>query len=129
MKALAKNDKVYQLEDAIRTLDTQVHLEPEHYFGGGVYVRELRIPAGVVATGKMHRHESMNILVSGTLRVMSDHGHDELTGPHIFTSPPMTKKAVYAVTDVIILNAHPAEHTDLQALEDELIFDDGRALT
>lgn len=115
-----QNRKIVELEGVLKTMEPH---EPDlrHHFGGGVYVRELRLPGGVVATGKMHRHESMNILVSGTVRITTDEGVREIEGYGVFSSRPMTKKAVYAVTDCIILNVHPTDKTDLNDIEKELI--------
>ncbi len=116
-------EKVMQLEQAIGSLPEQIDLDQytQHHFAPGIYVRELFIPAGTVLTGKIHRHELMNILVSGTIRVTTDEGVKELTGPKIYNSAPDMKKAAYAVTDTIWLNIHPTEETDIMKIEKEFI--------
>lgn len=116
-------EKVMQLEKAIKGLPEQLDLDAltSHHFAPGIYVRELFIPAGTVLTGKIHRHETMNILVSGTIRVTTDDGVTELTGMKIYNSPPGMKKAALAVTDTIWLNIHPTEETDLVKIEEEFI--------
>lgn len=122
------NRDVFRLQDAIREHLPLLEIEPVHHFGGGIYVRELRLPAGAVATGKMHRFENMNILVSGTLQITTDEGVKEFTGYNVFTSRPMMKKAAYAVTDVIILSIHPTQETDLEKIEQEFTVPEGQAL-
>lgn len=113
---------VFQLEEAIKTLpQVDLNQHTHHHFAPGIYTRELFIPAGTVLTGKIHRHELMNVLVSGTIRVTTDLGVMELKGPVIFNSAAGTKKAGYAVTDVIWLNIHPTESTDLVEIEKEFI--------
>ncbi|GAF92461.1 unnamed protein product, partial [marine sediment metagenome] len=89
--------KVMELEAVMREMP-QVDLEQHtnHHFSEGIYLRELFIPAGTILTGKIHRHESMNILVSGTIRVTTDSGVKELTGLQIYNSSPGMKKAAYA---------------------------------
>jgi hypothetical protein len=79
-------------------------------------------------TGKIHRYEVQNILVSGTIRVTTDEGVKELTGPMIFNSAAGTKKAGYAVTDVIWLNVHPTDSTDLEEIETHFIVPSIEAL-
>lgn len=121
-------EKIMQLEAAIRDQLEQVELETEHHFAPGVYVRELRIPAGVVLTGKIHRFETMNILAAGTIRVTTDDGVKEITAPAIFNSAPGTKKAGFAVTDVVFLNVHPTEETDVDVIENHFIAPSFEAL-
>lgn len=127
-KAPVTRDQVLQLEDAIRAQLPPVELEHIDHFAPGIYCRELRIPAGVVLTGKIHRFETMNILAKGTIRVTTDEGVKELTAPAIFNSPPEAKKAGYAVTDVVFLNIHPTEETDVDVIEHKFIAPSFEAL-
>jgi len=121
-------EQVMELEAAMLAMPNQIELETQHHFAPGIYVRELFIPAGTVLTGKIHRHELMNILVSGTIQVTTDTGVTELTGPKIYNSPPGMKKAAYAITDTIWLNIHPTTETDLVKIEDEFIAPSFEAL-
>ena len=125
-----EREKIMQLERAISELPNQLDLDAltSHHFAPGIYVRELFIPAGTVLTGKIHRHETMNILVSGTIRVTTDDGVVELTGLKIYNSQPGMKKAALAVTDTIWLNIHPTEETDLGKIEEEFIAPSFEAL-
>jgi hypothetical protein len=125
-----ERERIMQLEQAIRELPEQLDLNDltKHHFAPGIYVRELFIPAGTVLTGKIHRHEIMNILVSGTIRVTTDSGVKELTGMKIYNSPPGMKKAAFAVTDTIWLNIHPTKETDLVKIEEEFIAPSFEAL-
>ena len=125
-------DEINRLECAMLDLPPEQLVDLKdatlHHFAPGVYVRELRIPAGVVLTGKIHRHEIMNILVSGTIRVTTDDGIEELTGPMIFNSAPGSKKAGFALTDVVWLNVHPTDSQDLEEIESEFIAPSFEAL-
>jgi len=109
------------LESAMKLMP-QVDIETNHYFSDGLYARKIIIPEGVTLTGKIHKKETLNILVSGTLLVVSSTGAEkEIIGPSIFVSPPNTKKAGYAVTECIFINVHATEHTDLDKIENEVI--------
>jgi len=122
--------KVMQLEEAVKeNLDLlDVDSLITHHFAPGIYTRQMFIPAGCIATGKIHRYEVMNIVVSGTVRVNTDDGMKELTGPVVFNSAPGTKKAVLAITDVIWMNVHPTESTDLEEIENHFIVPSIEAL-
>ena len=121
-KVLSIN-KVMQLEaaiiDQLEPVDLDKHTK--HHFSDGIYLRELFIPAGVVVTGKIHRSRHLTIIVSGTVRITTDHGVKEITGPAVFDSEPGIKKAAYAVTDVVLMNPHPTESTDLKEIEHKFI--------
>lgn len=122
-------EQIMALEEAIKTLpQVDLNEHTKHHFAPGVYVRELFIPAGTVLTGKIHRFEIMNILVSGTLRVTTDDGVQELIGPMIFNSKAGSKKAAVTLTDVVFLNIHPTNLTDVEQIEREVIASDFEAL-
>lgn len=88
-----------------------------HHFGEGVYIREMFIPAGTVVVGKHHRHESVNLLMQGTITVLTPEGKPKtLKAPQILFAPPGAK-CVYAHTDVIWANVHHTTETDLAVIE------------
>jgi tetrahydromethanopterin S-methyltransferase subunit E len=70
----------------------------------------------------------MNILVSGSIRVTTDEGVQTLTGPMVFNSKAGSKKAGYAITDVVFLNVHPTNLTDVDEIEKEVIAPSFEAL-
>jgi len=123
-------EQLLRLEDAIRASLEPFDLEAntQHHFAPGVYLRSLFLPAGTVLTGKIHRFETLNILVFGTLKVTTDDGVRDLTGPLVFNSQPGTKKAGYAVTDCLFYNVHPTTLTDLAEIEAEFIVPSFEAL-
>lgn len=96
----------------------------KHHFGGGCYVREMRVKAGSVITGKIHRYAGINILLQGHITVLTEHGLTELKAPYIFVSPPGIKRAGRAHTDVIWLNVHATDQTDPAKVEHEVIAQD-----
>jgi hypothetical protein len=92
-----------------------------HHFATGVYCREMFIPAGTVLTGKIHVHDTLNILLEGEITVTTPEGMKRLKAPAVFVSPPGCKKAGYAHTDVRWLNVHGTKLTDLTAIEAKFI--------
>jgi len=63
MQEMAARERVFALEGAIKSnFHTLLTLPVRHYIAGGVYVRELSIPAGTVLTGYIHKHEHIAIV-------------------------------------------------------------------
>lgn len=110
-------DQIHALEDALTNHPNRLHLEPEHHFAPGQYLRVLRIPAGVALTGMMHVHEHLSILAEGSIRVTTDDGMKTITGPMIVHAKAMTKRAAIALTDVTWINAIPTELIDPHEIE------------
>jgi len=116
-------DAILRLEEAIKTQLEPMDPEPltKHYFADGIYLRQLTIPAGVVVTGKIHKTRHLTIICSGIVQITTDDGVKTIEGPAVFVSEPGIKKAAYALTDVVVMNPHPTESTDLEEIERQVI--------
>ena len=99
----------------------KIELETIHHFAPGLYARELRIPAGVLLTGKVHKTEHLNILAKGRIEISNMGESKEMIAPQIFVSPPGTKRAGYAHEDSVWITIHPTEETDMIKLEQDLV--------
>lgn len=98
-----------------------------HRFSDGMYTREIFIPKGTLLTGKIHKHDHPNFLMSGEVLVVTESaGKEILKGPLTMISPPGTKRALYAMTDVTWVTVHlnPTNTQDLGELEDIVIAKD-----
>jgi quercetin dioxygenase-like cupin family protein len=98
----------------------QVEMPVVHEHCDGVYARSMFIPAGTVATGAVHRGESFFVVRMGTLILHSANGPLEYRAGHMAVTKPGDKRAVVALTDVIVttFHANPDNETDPQALWD-----------
>ena len=97
-----------------------------HRFADGIYVREIFIPKGTHAVGKIHKCSHPVFLMSGTIELVTEAGGCEvLTGPLSIISAPGTKRAARAVTDVVWITVHsnPTNTQDLKELESIVIAD------
>ena len=121
-RALARRD-ILNLQAVMQTMP-QIQEELHHHFANGVYAREMRIPEGTVVVGKTHRYACINFIMQGIAEVRSHEGSMRIEAPAVFTSGPGTKRAIYAVTNLIWVTAHPAETEDLDELESILIAED-----
>ncbi len=78
----------------------------KHSFSDGIYVREIFIPAGALLTGKIHKHSHPNTLLKGEVIVITEDGEEHLKGPLSIISKAGTKRALYAITDLVWITYH-----------------------
>ena len=127
---------IYNIEETISKSERE-GLEPffndtekcplTHSFSDGIYCREIKIPAGMVITGKIHKHEHPNYLMSGEVLVLTEDGGSEtLKGPLSMMSKGGTKRALYAITDLVWTTIHhnPTNTRDLKEIEKIVIAKD-----
>ncbi len=95
-----------------------------HSFAPGVYVRQIKIPAGTVIIGKIHKHAHPNFLLEGKVSVFTESGGvEELEAPLQMISPAGTKRIVFAHTDTVWTTIHATTETDLEKIEEVTIAD------
>lgn len=129
---LATRAKILDFEELLRGCEGAWEGDTDrcpltHEFPPGLYVRTIKIPAGTVLTGKLHRHEHPNILQSGVVEVVTEsNGVEFLEGPLFMISKGLTKRALVAHTDIVwtTIHANPTNTRDLEALEKEIIIED-----
>lgn len=118
--------KIYALQAVVGEM-APVDCPLQHTFAPDVYMRTIMIPKGATVVGKIHKHAHGNILSQGTVAVMTEAGGMEiLTGPLTMVSEPGTKRALYALTDLVWTTIHPnpTNTTDLEVIEDFTIAKD-----
>jgi len=120
LDAFTTPDKIEALEGVLLP-EEQLDCPVAHYFGPGIYIRELTIPAGSLAIGHAHKGESMNVLVKGKMHIIDGSGIPRtIEGPMVFVAPP-GRKAVFAVTECVFQNIHATTETDLEKIEEQFI--------
>jgi hypothetical protein len=119
----AKDLNLMEIEQRMLQKD-QVDIPVTHTFSGGVYIRQVDIPAGVLVMGKRHRFETCNILLKGVLLVYIDENKPpiKITGPAMFTSAPGAKKFAYCQEDAVFINVIPTKLTDPDEIERQFII-------
>jgi hypothetical protein len=73
----------------------------QHYFGDGVYVRTLMIPAGTCVIGRLHLQARVCMILSGTCRFVDEFQEHTVSAPWVGEFKPGTKTAVFAETDTL----------------------------
>ena len=110
---------VEALEDYMLSLPQEMKAEVpvNHYFGPGVYIREITLPAGAMAVGHEQRFDHLNILLTGAVAMYDVSGVKVFRAPMIFTGKPGRKLGM-AIEDCTWLNVFATDETDVQKLEE-----------
>lgn len=120
-------EQIIKLEQALKTLP-QLEIETNHYRVAGLYAREIRIPAGTILTGKVHKAEHLNIVSQGEIIVWTEAGMKHIKAPFVLPSYPGAKRVGLALVDTVWVTIHATDKTDLDELEEELIEPSNPAL-
>lgn len=91
-----------------------------HSFAGPLYVRQILIPKGFLASGRIHRFEHPIFFMSGDVSVFDEFsGSHRIKAPAHFVSKPGTKRIVFAHEDTVIVTVHyVSEERDIERIED-----------
>jgi hypothetical protein len=88
-----------------------------HYFGPGIYIREVSMAAGTFAVGHRQTQEHVNILLKGSVLMLNEDGTTyQLKAPFLFTGQP-GRKMGYVLEDVVWQNIYATTERDVQVLE------------
>lgn len=99
----------------------QVPCPVQHFFGPGIYMRELRLEADTFAIGHLHKTPHVFQLLQGRVRVLLPDGSvSEVAAPFMVVSPP-GRKAVYVLERAVCVTIHATEERDLDTLERQFI--------
>jgi hypothetical protein len=103
----------------------------KHYFtpkdekyGCSTYAREIFLPKGSFVIGKIHRHQHLNFISKGRVKVFTEFGEKYFEAPCTFVSEVGLKRGVYAEEDTIWTTIHLTEFSDeadLNKIENEVI--------
>lgn len=135
MRELAPQRRIDSLERRLRQCPraednheegapVQVELPVRHFFTKGLYARQLFIPKGTMAVGKIHRFAHLNVISKGAIMVVSEDGERLIEAPYTWESPPGAKHAGFALEDTIWMTFHPTDETDVDKIEALLIAPD-----
>ena len=110
-------DKVRQIETAVAKAP-QVKIDTHHIIHGGMYVRTIRIPAGVMITGVLIKVPTI-LVVKGDAVVYTGSSTKELHGYSILSAEAGRKQAFVALTDVHLSMMFPTQAQTAEAAERE----------
>lgn len=110
-------EDIERLEEVIATQLEPVEFETIHTFAPGLYIRTVKLPAGSVLTGRVHKTEHAFFLSEGELVIATEQGVIHASPGFQCISPPGVKRAGFCLTPVICSNVHVTCETDLAKLE------------
>tara|TARA_R100001594_G_scaffold123799_1_gene160379 strand:+ start:6639 stop:7217 length:579 start_codon:yes stop_codon:yes gene_type:complete len=92
-----------------------------HFFGDGIYIREIFNPAGEVVITKIHKVNHPFFLMKGTMSMLTDEGEQRISAPFYSITKAGTKRLIYAHTDCIFVTVHATDKTDIKEIEKDII--------
>ena len=99
----------------------QLDIPVTHYFSKDVYAREVKIPAGTIVVGKIHKFENLNILSKGDISLLSIDGVQRVQAPFTVVSSPSVKRVAYTHTDCVWTTIHGTDERDVDKIEEKFI--------
>jgi len=95
----------------------------EEYFAPDIYVRQVTMPAGTFVLGAKHLTEHLNVVISGSARVVMDDEIVEIKAPCTFKSEAGVQKILHVTEDCIWQTVHsnPENITDTEVLSARLV--------
>jgi len=93
-----------------------------HYIANGLCVREVRMPAGMMAIGHYQKYEHLNVFLKGRVRIIDENTGEvsELSAPLMFLGKP-GRKIGYIMEDTVWQNIYATDLTDPAEVERHFI--------
>jgi quercetin dioxygenase-like cupin family protein len=92
-----------------------------HHFGGGVYAKEMHLPAGSFVVQHKHEFDHLSVLASGRVYVGVDEVIAEYSAPACILIKAGANHVVEAVTDAVWYCVHATDCADEDAVDNQLI--------
>lgn len=100
----------------------QVDMPLVHRFTPGLYVREIRMPAGSLVISKRHKTEHPFVVSMGKVDVWTaGKGVERLSAPFTGITKPNTRRVIHVLEDTIWTTFHPTTETDIEKIEAQVI--------
>lgn len=96
----------------------QFNIPVEHFLHGGMYVRTVKIPAGVVITGALIRVETV-LVISGDALIHTGEQWIERKGYNVLPAAAGRKQIFIALTDVYLTMSFPTKAKTVKDAEEQ----------
>jgi hypothetical protein len=116
-------ENIVELENYMLTQE-QVEIPVVHRYVNGMYIREITIPKDTVLTGRVHKEDYVDIMLSGDISVATPDGLVRLTGNNVLIGTKGRKRAGYAHEDTRWVTVHnvPIENSGENYVETMTFF-------
>lgn len=113
--------------EKIEELERQIELQPQievpvcEEFINGMYVRRIMIPEGSILTGRVHKYDYVDIMLSGDILIATPEGAKRLSGYNLCDGKAGRKRIGYALDSTEWITVH---RTDIESdrMEEHLTF-------
>jgi hypothetical protein len=113
---------VDKMQAAMKRLP-QVDCPLVHRFTPGLYVREIHVPAGTLVISKIFKAEFPFIISQGKVSIWVEGvGVKKLEAPYFSITKAGMRRIIFHHTDVVLTTLHPTNLTDINQIEDEVIY-------
>jgi quercetin dioxygenase-like cupin family protein len=102
----------------------------EHTFHGGMYCRQVSIPAGCTIVGKKHKQDHFFMIMSGEVCIIDNDEARTIHAPALIKSVAGVKRAIHALTDTVFMTFHATDAVTVEQAEEALVeFDESSPFT
>lgn len=116
-------DNLSKLEAYSLTMP-QVDVPVVHTVHGGMYARQVTIPAGITVTGQIYKSDHLEFMIEGDATVATECGPVRLQGFHSMSGHSGKKRAITAHKDTTWLTVHPTNGVDGDKIQNSItVFD------
>lgn len=117
-------DRINAIEQAVARCP-QTHMPLHHTFTPGLCGRSILIPAGTIATTRIHLKEHPFVVSAGIVWAWDAEAEqwERIQASHIGVTKAGTRRVLYAETDVVWHTFHVTDETDPEKIVDALTFD------
>jgi len=124
-KAILLGHKILGMEGVTKDRAEIDRMNPlEHFFADGMYIRKITMPAGQFHITMTHKQTHPYFLLSGSLKIVSDDGIEEIEGPCFGITKAGTKRIILVEEEAVWVNVFKTDKTDLDEIREELTIDD-----
>ena len=106
--AECNTDRVAEMEQHLLKMP-QVEMEVDDLYINGMYARKLTIPADTVLTGRVHKQDYINVMVSGDIAVTVGGEVKRLNAFELIPGQAGQKRVGYTFAETVWLTIDPAD--------------------
>ena len=93
----------------------------DHHFSGGLYAKQMHIPAGYLVVGHRHKYDHLSVLAEGSVSVTVEGSTAEYHAPACINIEAHKHHEIVALTPVVWYCIHATSETDKDLIDDVLI--------
>ena len=111
--------KSFNIEDIEKQMlkCEQVICPVEHIFGDNIYIRQVTMPAGIIAVGHEQKYDQMNIMIKGKVAILIGGEVKVLEAPLTYQGKA-GRKIGYVIEETIWQNVYSTSETNIEKLEE-----------